>query len=69
MSFSQAADSSGLRRERTTSELVMCRARLGSKAPATARLEPAQALKYREPGLGTRLRLRPGLYVKNILSS
>ena len=30
------------------------------KAPATARLEPAQALKYREPGLGTRLRLSSG---------
>ena len=40
--------------------IVMCRARLGSKAPATARLEPAQALKYREPGLGTRLRLGSG---------
>jgi hypothetical protein len=37
--------------------LVMCRARLGSKARAWARLDQAQALKRREPSLGSRLRL------------
>jgi hypothetical protein len=35
----------------------MCRARLGSKARAWARLERAQAWIHREPGLGSRLRL------------
>ena len=41
----------------------MCRARLGSKARAWARLDQARALKCREPSLGSRLRLgsaRPG---------
>jgi hypothetical protein len=37
--------------------IVMCRARLGSKARAWARLESAQALVCHEPGLGSRLRL------------
>jgi hypothetical protein len=39
------------------SEVVMCRARLGSKARAWAWLERAQAWIHREPGLGSRLRL------------
>jgi hypothetical protein len=30
--------------------IVMCRARLGSKAPAWARLDPARALSNTEPG-------------------
>ena len=47
--------SSSLRR------VVMCRARLGSKAQAWARLERAQASIYHELGLGSRLRLGPGL--------
>ena len=38
---------------------------LSSKALAMAWLELAQALKYHEPGLGTRL--RPRLYVKKNL--
>ena len=42
----------------------MCRARLGSKAQAWARLDQAWALKCCEPSLGSRLRLglaQPGL--------
>ena len=50
---------------RARMRVVMCRARLGSKARAWARLDQARALKRREPSLGSgRLRLgsaRPGL--------
>ena len=48
---------------RARMRVVMCRARLGSKARAWARLDQARALKRREPSLGSRLRLgsaRPG---------
>ena len=54
-------------------QLVMCRAQLGSKARAQARLHQAQALINRELGLGIRLRLSsaklrvgPGLEVGNL---
>jgi len=41
--------------------VVMCRARLGSKARAWAQLEQAQASIHGEPGPSSRLRLRPQL--------
>jgi hypothetical protein len=46
----QAAAQAALELELEGVDVVMCKARLGSNAPAQARLLSARALTYSEPG-------------------